>query len=198
MLFRSVVGVGATAVLTVAASAKIGASEIYYLPLSYLLALGVLVGTAILRAEAAGTQRTRVLPAVLWTSAFGWGANLAAVATVFLGFQGVLSVTPQHARNLEVGRCIEALPKPVFVDDLYLSLPWMNVGGPHFVVSYNYETDRRAGLAFERGGIGGMVENGEFAALVLRDGDETLDGGHLDRYERRPGSCGHFVAYRRR
>ncbi|MDP7667222.1 MAG: hypothetical protein QF738_04075 [Rhodospirillales bacterium] len=194
----AVVGVGATAVLTVAASAKIGASEVYYLPLSYLLALGVLVGTAILRAEAAGTQRTRVLPAVLWTSAFGWGANLAAVATVFLGFQGVLSVTPQHARNLEVRRCVEALPKPVFVDNLYLSLPWMNVGGPHFVVSYNYETDRRADFAFERGGIGGMIEHGDFAALVLRRGDATFDGGRLDRYERRPGPCGHFVAYRRR
>jgi hypothetical protein len=123
---------------------------------------------------------------------------LVAVASVFLGFQGALSVTPQHERNLEVRRCIEALPKPVFVDDLYLSLPWMNAGGPHFVVSYNYETDRDAGIAFERGGIGGMIEGGAFAALVLRSGDGKRDGGRLERYERHPDPCGHFVAHLRR
>ena len=101
----AVVGVGATAVLTVAASAKIGASEVYYLALSYFLALGVLVGTSILRAEVAEGARPRAWRAVLCASTIGWGANLVAVATVFLGFQGVLSVTPQHERYLEVRRC---------------------------------------------------------------------------------------------
>ena len=186
-------GLGVAAAVTLPTSAKVGASENYFFALSYFLVLAALIGSARI-AEGEGGRVVRMVIAVCM---LGWVANMGAVATVLVGLKGVTSVAPQHQRSMQLRRCMADLAKPVFVDDTYLSLPWMNPEGPHFSVSFNYQFDRQAGADFEGGGIGGMIERGDFASLLIDHSGDTFDGGRLDGYERRP-PCADLTPFVRR
>jgi hypothetical protein len=182
----SVLGFAAIGALTLVASSKDGAAENYYFALSYFTALTVLVGLERLaRAEAPAMRR------VLVVSILGWFVAIAAIAGVLGGVRGVISLADQHARYMNWKTCLEGLEKPVYYDIQYLSLPWMNPSEPYIMLPYNYPFDRKAGHAFEAGGVGGLIEKGYFNALVLQmePGATTHDGGRLDAYERRPGLC---------
>jgi hypothetical protein len=123
--------------------------------------------------------------------AAGWTTLVAALLLVLGGVTGVIDRGPQHARHVELKRCLDALPRPLFVYDRYLSLPWMTPGNTPYVLAYIYETDRALGSAFEHRGIGGMIEAGRFAAIAVR-GDEApaeLDGARLDGYTLAPRTC---------
>jgi len=62
---------------------------------------------------------------------------------------------------------LEELPGPVFVTDRACNLPWIQRKAPHFVYSFMYAADRKAGYAFESGGIGGLIEKGYFETIVV-------------------------------
>ena len=185
-------GFVASLLLALPASAKIGASESYYFTLSFFAALATAGGLA----EAMRSEPTNIF--VRRFAAAGWALNIAAVALVVLGLQGVTTVRPQQARYLDVRRCVAELPTPIFVDDLYGSLPWINPQGPHFIVSFNYVLDRESGRRFENDGIGGMIGRGEFAALLLRGRPAQFDRGPIAPRYAESAQCGDFVAYRRR
>jgi len=62
---------------------------------------------------------------------------------------------------------LDELPGPVFVTDRACNLPWIQRKPPHFVYSFMYAVDRKAGYTFESGGIGGLVEKGYFETIVV-------------------------------
>lgn len=62
---------------------------------------------------------------------------------------------------------LDELPGPVFVTDRACNLPWVQRKAPHFVYSFMYAVDRKAGYTFESGGIGGLIEKGYFETIVV-------------------------------
>lgn len=106
---------------------------------------------------------------------------------------------------------LKELPAPIFVTDRACNLPWIQGKAPHFVYSFTYPLDKKAGVKLERGGIGGLIEQGYFETVVVlergcacesasqprfpcphvsmnhlpvvKDGDvPTLDGGKMHQY----------------
>jgi hypothetical protein len=170
-----------------------GAAENYYFTLSYFLSLFALWGLRKALSEG------RIASVLLGIGAAGWVLQGVAVALVLAGFAGVLSVRSTHDMLVENKRCLDSLPRPVFVDDAYLSLPWMTPGSLPFVLAYGYDEDRNADRPFERGGVGGMIEGGFFAALALPRGTlSTFDGGSLAAYERIEHPCPTFDVFLRK
>ena len=114
-------------------------------------------------------------------------------------YTGVIDMGPQHARHMELKRCLDVVPRPLYVHDRYLSLPWMTPGNTPYVLAYIYETDRALGTSFEHGGIGGLITSGAFAAVVVRGGEAPgkLDGARLDGYRQLPTACRNFVVLTR-
>ncbi len=163
------------------------------------MALAILKGYALMHNQGPETKSPGHLKGVIRVSMLGWAANIVAVGAVLFGVKGIVSVTSQHDFYSSVEKCAGALPKPVFIDNAYLSLPWMNPGKDHFVVSYSYPMDRNNGLAFERGGINGLIKEEYFGSLLLNGENRTsYDDAPLDRYERLDYRCRSFVPYVRR
>jgi hypothetical protein len=61
---------------------------------------------------------------------------------------------------------LNELPGPIFITDRACNLPWVQSKAPHFVYSFMYAVDRKAGYTFEAGGIGGLIEKGYFETIV--------------------------------
>ncbi len=179
-------GVLVAALLSIPASAQTGASESYYFTLAFFLCLLAVAGLAVL----ARRDDPALRPAAAAGMA-GWGTLIAALILVFSGFQGVIDLGGMHGRHMAAKRCLDTLPRPLFVADRYLSLPWMTPGNVPYVLAYIYETDRALGREFEHGGIGGMIEKGRFAAIALwgNEAPGELDGARLDGYTVAPGAC---------
>ncbi len=193
------IGFCTAGVLSMLFSTKVGSADSYYFVFTYFIALTILKGYAMIREEATSADCPIPVPGVLGISMLGWAANMAAVAAVFLGLRGVVSVAPQHEMYSTVQACANQLPKPVFIDNAYLSLPWMNPAEHHFVVSYSYPMDRREGLEFERGGIGGLIKEGYFGSLLLGSQyNEYYDGASLGLYEKLSRNCRGYFPYVRR
>ena len=186
-------GVLITSVLAIPSSAKIGASENYYFTLVFFL---ILAGLAWLRISV----RTGKLPA--WgygAMTLGWLGNLVAVSSVLMGLQGTLSTRYMHDGMMAATECLnrQGLPESLFISNPYLSLPWMIPARQHFVLHYNYPLDRASGVAMEGGGVGGLIDDGYFATLVLSAGTKSHDGSGLQRYRPRPQACQGMVIYDR-
>lgn len=182
------------AALSIPASAQTGASESYYFSLSFFLALFALAGMKILTATGSRAATAAGLAMVA-----GWTTLAAALVLVLGGVTGVIDMRPQHARHMELKRCLDAVPRPLYVHDRYLSLPWMTPDNTPYVLAYIYETDRALGASFEHGGIGGMISSADFAAVVVR-GDSApgeLDGARLDGYRQVPTACRNFIVLAR-
>ena len=79
---------------------------------------------------------------------------------------------PPSGVNEEISRLkrhLKELPSPVFVTDRACNLPWIQGKAPHFVYSYMYPLDKKAGSKMEDGGIGGLIERGYFEAVVVME-----------------------------
>jgi hypothetical protein len=180
---------GALSTLSIAvlASFQPGSADHYFFLASFFLSLMALWGV----------RQAREIPMFnnwftrVWS--VGWGLQAIAIAAVLFGFRGVLSVEPTHQNLVEAKRCADQLPRPLYASDMNLSLPWMTPGTPSFVLAFGYAQDRAAGRKFERGGVGGLIEEGYFNALILppqlRD---RYDGGSLAQYRLTDRSCGKY------
>ncbi len=189
----ALLGLAVTIVLTVPGTAKAGAAENYYFPVSFFLALTALLGLHALRS--AGGRYASIVP---WAASLGWGAIIVAIAMVMFGGQGVRSVAFQHPQFTARAACLADLPKPVLTDDQYLSLPWMNPSRPSFILNYNYPLQRAAGIDFEAGGIAGLIGRGYFASLALSHAEAKHDGAALSGYDRRPAPCAGLTIWLRK
>ncbi len=159
-------------ILTLILTSKVGASTNYYFPVATALTL-LAFGLIALRP-----------PSTLSLVASGTTALVIAGALIF-GKAGSVSMAPQ-LRNLDARLSVfNRLEQPRWSSDPRLDLPWINLHSPTYILAYNYETDRTAGLSFERGGIGGVIERGELKSLMLPAGTgDTFDGHSLRRYRR--------------
>ncbi len=182
-----------SALMVFPSSVHQGAAENYYFTFSYFLSLFALWGF-----QKALSER-RYASVFLGIGAAGWVLQGLAVALVLAGFAGVLSVRSTHDMLTENKRCLDPLPRPIFVNDAYLSLPWMTPGSLPFVLAFGYDEDRKANRQFERGGVGGMIEEGFFAALALPPGTVgVFDGASLAAYERLEHACPAFEVFLRK
>lgn len=179
-------GAVVAAVVAITSSSHTGGSENYFFVLSFYLALLGLAGLGVAaRQGGLAFERIAAAPAV------GWATLIVAVALVLAGVTGVTDVRGQHAHYAAMKRCLDTLPRPLYVDDSYLALPWMTPGTEPFVLSYTYAADRALGRPFERDGIGGMIRTRHFAALAVPGAapPATLDGAPLHGYISVPGAC---------
>ena len=180
-LIGSAVAVG----LAVVTSTHPGAAENYYFASLFFLLLTAL----------SALRLDLILPTAAF--ALGWLAEAALVAYALTPTGAVKSLDYTHDRYSAARPCLNALARPLFIDELYLSLPWMTPGTEPFVLAYAYPFARAAGLPFAEGGIGGLIESGYFATLVLNGPADRFDGGGLFRYEKASESCAGMTIYRR-
>lgn len=185
-------GSGVSLLLSVPASAKIGASESYYFVPCWFLSLFAIA----LLARQSGKLRWPSLATII----AGWGVTAILVSTVLTGHAGVRSVREWHDRNVAERACIRNLPGPLLsLASLYHPLPWMTAAEPRYLRSYNYLADRRAGRAFEAGGIGGLIAAGYFTTLVTVKGvNPAWDGAEFLPKYRLSHDCAGLEIWTRR
>lgn len=177
--------------ISLAASFKVGAAEYYFMPLTYYAALLVL-------AVLSRLSKASAVPSAAWgLLSLGWIAAFLAVASVLLGYKGVLSVRNTHELVRAAKPCLLALKQPAFVGNPMLSLPWIMPAKHHFVLHYHYFTDHAAGIKMEQGGIGGLMDSGYFATLAFQSKVDRYDGADLKQYQIRPQTCPGLVIYDR-
>ncbi|HSV29406.1 MAG TPA: hypothetical protein VLL76_07600, partial [Candidatus Omnitrophota bacterium] len=173
--------------LAFAASTHPGSAENYYFAAAFL----ALVATV-------AALRSGAFPslAAIWAAA--WLAQAGLLAYALTPGGAIKNLDGVHASLTTMDSCLQPVPKPMLVADQYLSLPWMRAGAEPLASSYGYAPGRAAGLAFEGGGVGGLIEAGRFAALALPEPADPFDGGRLFRYERTPLACGHLRVFLRK
>ena len=173
-------GVAVALPLTFLAACKLGAASNYYFTVTVMLAL-------------AGVGAMALTPS-RWVPAAA-AALIFALQLVLLDHRPGLQIqTDELAQGWATFR---NLPEPRFSADNRLNLPWLNPHSPPFVLAYYYELDRLAGKSYEAGGIGGLLERGYFAALLLDPATaDSVYGGKLSRYVRGE-TVGHLTVFRR-
>ena len=115
--------------------------------------------------------------------------------SVFAGVRGVVSIANNANYFLQGRKCTQVLPRPFYIDDFYLSLPWMNNSRPVVYPAYNYKYRRSKKYRYELGGLGGMIMAGRFKALALKENIKEFDGASLSNFERL-GKCGGLYLYK--
>ena len=191
-LLFALCGLGVSTALALATSAHTGAAESYYFATSFFAGLAALAGGRSPSSEPGdpgpvGTAMTA-----------GWVLHTVLVAAVLAGLLGTTSVRATHDLYAAARPCLDGLSRPLFVADLYLSLPWMTPGNAPFVLAFGYHRDRARGRPFAFGGVGGLIESGHFATLALPPGTgERFDGGRLTRYRPSGEACGGLVVFHR-
>lgn len=126
-----------------------------------------------------------------WLAAMALHALLCVL--VIGGVLGVLDpARKNHGELTAAAECINKYPGPLFVEDTYLSLPWMTKSAEPFVLSYTYGRARALGIPHEKGGIGGRIDQGEFTTLALSTDsrERGFDGTDLQYYKLLPETCG--------
>lgn len=171
-----------TGALSIPASAQTGAAENYYFVLTFFITLFCFA--CLSEIGGAGTTTGRW---VGLAGTFGWGTLITALVLVFTGTVGVVNVRPQQAYLSEAKRCLDVLPRPVFVNVPYLMMPWMIPGNESYTISYTYFLERELGRPFEHGGFGGLISDKKFAAVVIVSGagetPQSFDGASLSGYK---------------
>lgn len=173
------------------ATAKYGAGENYYFPLTAFLAL------IAVRIQDVPSQSPWINFGILSLAA-AWAGHAALIAATLLGVYGRTSVAANDAKFRAQRECVRELPSPMWASDEYLSLPWMHPSPPHFVPAYNYSAYRKRGMPMTADGIGGMVSSAAFASLVLRNGSSTteIDGARIpDSYRLVRANCAGLDIY---
>jgi len=186
-------------VIALPLSGQTGASENYYFSMSAFLAL--LTVAILATVNKPGPELDRAWhPAVAISASVGWIAVALGVTSVLTGVAGATSLRKDHVAWNEFKICTDKLPRPLYVADRYMSLPWMTPGTTPFVRAYVYEIERAAGVAFEADGIGGLIRSGRFASIAV-PGHQTLqelDGASFDAYVVDHHACPTMTVYRRR
>ncbi|MBF0153967.1 MAG: hypothetical protein HQL64_09540 [Magnetococcales bacterium] len=178
------------AMVMIPASAKLGAADNYHF---VALLYGAL---ALVAALGCVGDRCRALSVGLL---LGWFLALASVSLALAGGARI-SLAEDGKENDLLKSCMADLQKPLYIPHLYATLPWMSGSIPVFQLAYHYWGDRARGRTFERGGVGGLIEEGYFGSLLLETSTgESYDQGRLDTFYRRTNRhCGRFVLYERR
>jgi hypothetical protein len=191
-LLLALCGFVISTILAIPASAKIGAAENYYFPLSIFTAFAL---ATLWPHTAFYPQVSRAFFAIF---AAGWIANAVACATVLTGKAGVLSVRSWHAKFIAQRACIAATPGPRLLIPIHLAVPWINPSGPYFVYAYNYPYDRAAGYQYPEGTIHDLIARAYFATLVVSEGSPAeFDGASFERYTPASTSCAGLSIYSR-
>lgn len=190
-------GLTASLLIVIPAAFKLLSADNYYFPVSYFLALTAVSGTGLALQELrsnikSNTQRIQIFTSI---SAVGWILNIVAVLVVLTGIKGKVSIREQHAFYQEKAQCVSQLPKPVFSSMQFLSSPWLNSSRPIVFPAYNYIVERDGGEQFVDGGIDGMIQRGQFRALLLDAENDPFASRKLDRYERQNQLCGGMAVY---
>lgn len=185
-LLFALCGAAVAASISVPLSAQVGGSENYLFVLSFYLALLAVAGLAT-AARGGGAALQRMAAA----GVAGWGTLAVAVLVVLAGVTGATGVRREHDANVAFKLCLDRLPRPLYVDNPYLALPWMTPGTEPFVLSYTYPAERALGRRYERDGIGGLIAARHFAALAVPGAEPParIDGATLDGYAPAPGAC---------
>lgn len=169
-------------------SSKVGAAENYYFAFSFYAAASVIVFLKIVFEDEAlqqGRSFTVFRNTTVNVMILGWGTASVAVSTVLFGFNGITSLQSQHERHTAIQACLQKMPLPVYVPNMYASLPWINLSDPPIVLSWNYRLERRLGLEFERDGVGGLINDGHFESLLLSEPQSDQDGMPKDMLEKK-------------
>jgi hypothetical protein len=154
---------------TLATSSKWGAGSYYYMPAAWATMLGVA-----LKWEQMNSR---------WTL-----ACLAACSWLLIGgiARGHTFYGDDYRHTDSIHRAVAEklshLPGPAFVTEDYSNLPWVQRIPPHFILGYEYDADRIAGIPFEGGGWEGLASEGYFGTLVT-DQDNDLQPALLKAYE---------------
>lgn len=179
--------------VSVLGSFKVGGAENYFFTPSLILALLVykmwqsIHGTSLVLGNG---LRVFGLSIVL-----GWALTGVATASVMAGINGVISQRAMHDHVAAMQPCLADLPRPIFVNDMNLSLPWITPSDQHFLLSFYYATDRAGGRKFEADGVGGLIKNGYFNSLVFANRMDAFDGAPLDHYDLQEVTCGGSFIY---
>src|SRR5262249_11952628 len=124
--------------ISIPLSAQVGGSENYYFVMSFYLALfAIALFAELFRANAPPCLRLASIAGTV-----GWASLILATLAVVTGFAGVTSVRAEHEKNMAWKVCLDGLQRPLYVDNQYLSLPWMTPGTLPLVVSYTYPEER--------------------------------------------------------
>lgn len=165
------------AVLLAFVTSMKAAASINYYYLAGALAMLWLLG---LRRHAA-TDLERFHPG--WLAGCAW--IIAIVVQIALGASPKDRFTFQEDQQemRALAARLQAMPGPALVSVRAGNLPWLQPHAPHFVVGTAYAYDRAAGVAFERGGLAGLANDGYFSVVVLtNDEPATIDGAPLAKY----------------
>jgi len=186
-----------TTILSILGSGVIGAAdnycfmEIYTLSLVAVTLLNKIYDGRVIYNE----KNKNKLKIFVCLMIFGWGIHLAAMIPIFLGYKGVLSVYPQHVDFMKKQKCIERFPKPLFVDNMYLSLPWMNPSEPYIFGNALYMISAEADDLYDFDGFGRLIKEGHYKTLFLNEKLKTFFGADLSGYKILPEKCEGFYVY---
>jgi hypothetical protein len=186
----AMIGLLVSGILAFAASFKLGASYNYYFSAAFFATLLGVHSRHALQSRTFLRVGDGLLAAAL--------AGAVTIAGLQLsGRLGTLSLATANAvltQRLEVW---EKLPSPRFSDDRRLAMPWLNPGLPLFIPAYNYPADRARHRPFQHDGIGGLIRDGYFAALLLPDATgDYYDGALLSCHYDRTYSVAGLAVYR--
>ena len=186
------IGLLVSGTLAFGAGFKIGASYNYYFPAVFFAALlGVQSRFTLQHSPALRISDTVVAIALC-----------ASCILACLNLGGRLGTHSLAAANTELEQRLKvwsALPIPRFSFDRRLALPWLNPDGPVFLPAYNYPVDRSRHRFFQHDGVGGLILEGYFAALVLPvDTQNDYDQGRLSDHYARAFSVAGLTVYQRK
>ena len=184
-----------TIVIVFPASAMEGAADNYCFMVLYASSLLSITLVSEIMGDILSAKDEGGLRVCIGFMIFGWIANVISIMVIFMGYQGVISVYPQHIDMVKRQKCIEKLPKPLFVDNMYLSLPWMNPSEPYVFTNWFYKKERELGISFNDGGIGGLIKKGHYRTLLFPNELKTFDGAELSEYKILPEKCEGFYVY---
>ncbi|MGE3319432.1 MAG: ArnT family glycosyltransferase [Candidatus Berkiella sp.] len=184
----SVCGLITWAVILLPASSKVGSAENYHFIALLFLLLFTASGLHLLNTRSRVINGGLILAGCL--TIMSLGTVIAQNRTVHL--------TEQHQAMQALQKCIATLPAPIFVINHYGALPWMNPSSQSYVLAYNYWNDRKDGIPFEQNGIGGLIQQGYFNALVLPSPiTDSFDGASLEDFSRQ-NSCPGYAVFTRK
>ena len=191
----ALIGAVISLMMMIPGSAKDGAAENYFMvPTLFLGGLAMVAIRKLQEQEELPDRLCSIFQAVVGA---GWAANALAVCLVLAGIKGMVSIAPAANYYIEGRKCVQVLPKPTFVEEFYLSLPWINDSRPVIFPAYNYGFQRQMGHAFEKGGIGGLIESGHFKSIMIRTRANRFDGAELSGYSQ-AGECIGMTIYQRK
>lgn len=192
----SIVLVFTTTIISIPASGVNGAADNYYFMELYAVTLfAITLLNKISDDELINDKTAGKLKIFAGLMIFGWVMHIAAIMSVFMGHQGVLSVYPQHVDMVKKQKSIGKFPKPLFVRHMYLSLPWMNPSEPYIFTNWFLEEKRSSGASFYNDGIGEIIKKGYYRTLLFSDKVRTFDSGDLSDYKILPEQCEGFYVY---